>query len=216
MYMYVTALRRLVTATDTDTPKAYDRDADDRGHGILTENDWEILLDEGEGRHPRQYRRRLRQRVRNAMLDFRVLFDNWPANERDQAFVRETDDDRRYNSRERSAFNFHADDEIHDGCVALVGLLFQQYHAPTVPSPEESFRVLLETGIERAVETMDTDRGYVVEIEPVEQAVAEAREKYQQGERVDVRDLSRLVNAGDIPAHDIPLRRPENNGGDGQ
>jgi len=205
-----------VTATNTDTPKAYDRDADDRGHGILTENDWEILLDEGEGQHARQYRRRLRQRVRNAMLDFRVLFDNWPADERDQAFVRETDDDRRYNKREKSAVNLHADDEIHDGCVALVGLLFRQYHSPTVPSPEESFRVLLETGIERALETMDTDRRYVIEIEPVEQAVAEAREKYEQGERVDVRDLSRLVNAGDIPAHDIPLRRPENDGGASQ
>ena len=214
--MYVTALRRPVTTTDAGTPKAYDRDADDRGHGILTERDWQILLDEGEGQHARQYRRRLRQRVRNAMLDFRVLFDNWPANERDQAFVRETDDDRRYKRREKSAFNLHADDEIHDGCVALVGLLFKQYHSPTVPSPEESFRALLNAGVERALETMDTDTRYVVEIEAVEEAVAEAREKYQQGERVDIRDLSRLVNAGEIPPDDIPLRRPENDGGASQ
>jgi hypothetical protein len=77
----------------------------------------------------------------------------------------------------------------------------------------------IENFIDRGlgVETMDTDVEYEidVEIKAVEEAVVEARERYENGERVDVKDLSRLVDAGVIPADDIPLRRPYDDEGDG-
>lgn len=211
MHLYVTALRHGVTKTDTDRSDAYDRD---RGRGILTGNDWDLLVGSDDGQHNRQNRRRLRQRVRNALLDFRVLFENWDPAERDQAFVRETSDDRRHNVRENATGTIHADKEVHDACVALMGLLYEQYRSPTVNFPNETFRNLLVEGIENALKTTESVElsEVVLEIDTENRLVTEARNKYERGESVSYAELTRLMENGIVSPDNIPLCPPHNGG----
>ncbi|MGQ5515686.1 hypothetical protein [Halococcus saccharolyticus] len=194
---------------DADSAEAYDRD---RSRGILTDRDWDLLTGSSDQKHDRQYRRRLRQRVRNALLDFRVLFDNWSPSERDQTFVKETEEDRRYNRREKAAGTLHADPEIHDACVALIGLLYQQYRWPNPDFSSEGFRGLLMEGIERGLDRMDGDtelNEIVLEIDTEGRLVTNAIGKYERGESLEFDELRRLIENGVIDPNEIPLQPPD-------
>lgn len=57
--------------------------------GVLTEHQREFLESDGQGytdQNKRDYYNAISRQVHNAILDFSILFHNWPENERDEVF----------------------------------------------------------------------------------------------------------------------------------
>lgn len=124
---------------------AYDLDRD---RGILTVEDRKFLFRQTEYEHPQSARRRrakIRQRVKNAFLDF-VILEYMEARDRDQIF--DSDDNRaEMGSGFASAFLF-----LYDALVRS-------------REDNEHIDMNLNIYLEQAVEAVDQSRGYRTEFE---------------------------------------------------
>jgi hypothetical protein len=137
---------------ETDAPegRAY---AADRGRGILTPSDREFLLGRKTDyteHSKKQKRNRIRRRLRNALLDFTILFEH--LEERDRETVFDPDDEA------REAYT--------QGITDLLGFLYlgtMGYHVP--------FKDMLSQGVSRAEQELSGSEYRMVnvafDVEPV-------------------------------------------------
>jgi hypothetical protein len=119
----------------------------DRGRGILTPSDREFLLGRKTDyteHSKKQKRNRIRRRIRNAILDFSIIFDH--LEERDRETVFDPDDDQR--------------DEYTQGIVNMLAFLHlgtMGYYTP--------FKHMLAEGVNKAEQELAGSEHRLVQVE---------------------------------------------------
>jgi len=145
----------------------------------------------------RSTRKRIRERVRAGVHDFRLLFEGMDKTERDEIFgIQE-------GSWEEGRMEY--DEEILESVKDLFGFFFLCYYYPDIPMPYSEYEFLIEEGIKRAIarERSDVEVWTVrvpVDVVLKETSSAEALRKYEAGEPMDFNEVLRLLQEQDVPS----------------
>lgn len=158
----------------------------DRERGLLSPADRAYLLGEREMSHDQSRRNaeaRIRNRIRDGILDFDLLLHTLAAKDREQVFA-----------------DVHTDDELLDGLRAMIafayvgareqGLPFEEVLVPAVRSSEEAIAA------KRAGATVSVDVAFDVETteaDTIDGVVA----RLESGDPVTPRELFSLIMQGD-------------------
>jgi hypothetical protein len=172
----------------------------DRPRGVLTPADREFLRGEREGTEGSRYniRRRIRQRIADAILDFSLLFDGLPKRDVEQLIDPEDGNG----------------DELRDALCDVNAFL---WHATTTYEDENrgfrpGYENLVEVGIEKAIrESTDNEARVTLEVEEIEPPPAPEYlyERLDDGKYGDLTDrerqwlVMRLVKYGGLSGEDV-------------
>ncbi len=125
-----------------------------RGRGILTPADRRYLLGEEELTEGSEYntRRRIRERLYNAILDFEIIFNHLSDEDREQVF-----------QTEGRGSKMGEDDALHRGLVGVLALILQEGHVATHISPySTALGAPAQILFEEAIRMVAAEEGYLV------------------------------------------------------
>lgn len=168
----------------------------DPRNSILTHTHRDFLTGDGSGYHEqtqRNHREAIKDRVHNAILDFSLLLEHWPEEDREEVFQETTTG------------------ELRDGLASFIALMYLENRF------ESGMQTLLFRGISKAeAEMADSDQNQVVKVDfAVEHLTSaefeQAIEKFRRGRLSDMTDgetraivnmlrESRTVTAKDLEA----------------
>lgn len=109
-------------------------DNEKRNNAMLTKKEREFLKGDGSGvdrRTAHDHREQIKKRVRNTILDFQILFEHWPEEEREEVF--------------REAIG---DNELQDGLASFIALVYMENRF------ESGLESLIKQGVTKAEREM--------------------------------------------------------------
>lgn len=160
----------------------------ERDRGFLTDADRELLITKGQNlgsdQSRRNARRRVRDRTRNAIIDFDILARHLAPEDRRQIFEESEDEWQR---------PFQA------GQKAMIEFL---YTGLAETDPEMDFETILRSGVHDAV-LEDTPSPAVVNVTfdvetEVQYDIDSAREKFEGGDALTISDIGALIATGEV------------------
>lgn len=145
-------------------------------NGMLTEDQRKFLRREGKGyteQNRRDYRRSIRDRIYNSVLDFRLLFDHWLDEEREEVFS-----------------ELKQSEEGGEGLATMIAIFYLETRFTG------EFNNLFGRGIRYAEDYMAGDSGtYQVTVKPVNEfvervSIADAERAIEKFDKHGIRDLT--------------------------
>lgn len=172
-----------------------------RDRGIISHDDRRYLKglsDMEYASSERKARMRIRNRIRDALLDFSILMENLETRDREQVFFRSENMGR--------DFSHDLEDALVDA-VALFYLGLSDVAESTGKPTDEWFSDIFRRGLEKGIRNWSKesrDEGkrvltdFTLEFEHESEALVKAKHRYTQGEELEAKDIVLLVNAGII------------------
>lgn len=176
---------------------------DDRPRGILTEADRSFLKGKKEfssEQSERDARYRIRQRIKNSILDFSIITRYLDSKDRDQIFKPLAQKSGNSLEEFQETLNSEAFNQFVEDTMLINGVsdTFGFFYKAT-KSADVSFEEMLES----TIEDIESDDGYVVEevnvsieIERKQPDIQELKSKMEQGEALSSNEIATLVRSG--------------------
>ena len=180
----------------------------DRDRGFLTEADREYLLGESnvepQSHTERKTRERIRNRAKNCLMDFAILFKHLEDRDRKQIFDSKTNT----SSATPISFSNFSDDGLRQGMVSCIAFLLQSASGEELLSDYTTLSVggdthdeytpiaeqMLEDAIhELAYKTEYTVHDFHLEVDAVHSPVQGILERLRSGEKVPPNELQKLL-----------------------
>lgn len=175
---------------------------DERGRGILTKDDRAFLRGNKEFKNEqsvRDARYRIRERVKNSILDFKILLHHLDEKDRNQIFTT----------------NVHTKDQQSKESIAVeeIQKMVNQSRFQTSMSDAVAFLYLgamsidwhTEDFLASGVETAEEERGYMIEnvevsvrVSRSEPDIQELLDRLEQGEGMTAEELRTLIRSGEV------------------
>lgn len=177
------------------TVGAYASENEERGRGILSPADREFLLTNGENLKTSgarsKARLRIRQRIRDAFMDFELIQDH-------------LDDDEARMTVEGGKQEFDADHLFH-GMSAAIDFMYRGINRS---EPDFGFRDVLEVGIYESIVRQRggfpaVDVTFTVDVEEATR-VDQARRKYERGQKLSAAEIGALLASGAVEPDEAP------------